>query len=304
MMRRFSFILLCAGLVAPAAWAGQAGKSPVKVFILVGQSNMQGKGSVDQLKALATAPDTKAVYGHLLDRNGQWLVRDDVWIWYMGRKGGLTVGYGSPADQRFGPELQFGHLVGDALDNQVLLLKIAWGGKSLAKDFRPPSSGGEVGPFYKETLQHITDVLANLGKELPDYDGKGYEIAGLVWFQGWNDRINQAFNDAYETNLANFIRDIRKDLKLPALPIVIGETGQGGVDEKHPRALSLMRHQAAVAAMDEFKASVRFAETKRFYKDAPKCDGGYHFFGNAENFYNIGNAMGKAMLELLPARRP
>jgi len=35
-----------------------------------------------------------------------------------------------------------------------------------------------------------------------------------------------------------------------------------------------------------------------------KCDGGYHFFGNAENFFNIGNAMGKAMLELLPAAKP
>jgi len=291
-------------LAAQVAAAGQAGKSPVKVFILVGQSNMQGRGSVEHLRKLATAPDTKATYGHLVDNNGQWVVRDDVWIWYLGRKGALTVGYGSPARRRFGPELQFGHVVGDALDNQVLLLKIAWGGRSLARDFRPPSSGGETGPSYKQTLSHIRDVLANLKREFPDYDGRGYEVVGFVWFQGWNDRINQKFNDEYERNLANLIRDIRKELGIKALPFVIGETGQGGVNEKHPRALSLMRHQAAVAAYKEFQATVRFVETKTFYKNTPRHDGGYHFFGNAENFFNIGNAMGRAMLDLLGRKPP
>ena len=173
--------IACAALLSlfagQAGLAGQAGKSPVKVFILVGQSNMQGKGSVEHLRKLATDPATRARYGHLIGEDGQWVVRDDVWIWYMGRKGGLTVGYGAPANRRFGPELQFGHVVGDALDNQVLLIKIAWGGKSLAKDFRPPSSGGETGPYYKQMLSYIRQVLANLKKEFPDYDGRGYELS-------------------------------------------------------------------------------------------------------------------------------
>lgn len=55
-----------------------------------------------------------------------------------------------------------GRVDGDAFDEPVLLIKTAWGGKSLAKDFRPPSSGGEVGPFYTEMLTHVREVLENL----------------------------------------------------------------------------------------------------------------------------------------------
>lgn len=298
---RFVFLGL---VLCHAALAEQPGKGPVKVFVLVGQSNMQGKGSVEHLRTLATDEKTRPTYGHLTKSDGAWVVRDDVWIWYLGKKGGLTVGYGSPAERRFGPELQFGHVVGDAIENQVLLIKLAWGGKSLASDFRPPGAGGETGSYYRETLKHIHDVLGNLRREFPAYDGKGYELAGLVWFQGWNDRVNQEFNDEYEQNLAHLIRDFRKDLKRPDLPIVIGETGQGGVDEKHPRALSLMRAQAAVCTAPEFRRTVRLVETKRFYNDTPRHDGGYHFFGNAENFFNIGTGLGKAMLELLRERSP
>ncbi len=290
---------LVISMAAAPAHAAQAGKGPVKVFLLVGQSNMEGKGSVKFLKDLATAAATKAKYGHLVDKDGNWVTRDDVWIWYMGKKGGLSVGYASR--ERFGVELQFGHVVGSALDNQVLLLKVAWGGRSLTKNFRPPSSGGEVGDSYTAMLKHIREVLDDLKAQFPDYDGKGYEIAGFVWFQGWNDRINQKANDEYEKNLANFIRDVRKELKVKDMPFIIGETGQGGVNEKHPRAVSLMRHQAAVAKLDEFKGNVGFVETKCFFENDPKCDGGYHFFGNPQNFFNIGNAMGKAMLGLLKA---
>jgi alpha-galactosidase len=258
---------------------------PMKVFLLVGQSNMEGKGKVEHLKIL-TAQDG---YKHLVDAQGEWVVRDDVRIDFLGKKGGLTVGYASPED-RFGPELQFGHVVGDAFEEPVLLLKHAWGGKSLAVDFRPPSAGGEVGAYYTQVLD-LTNAALN--------GAPGHQIAGLVWFQGWNDRVNQAHNDAYAENLAHFIRDIRKDLGIPNLPFVIGETGQGGPNETHPRALSLMKHQAAVAAMDEFKDNTRLVKTTPYCKGEPKYDGEYHFFGNAENFFNIGNDLGEAMLELL-----
>ena len=60
------------------------------------------------------------------------------------------------------------------------------------------------------------------------------ELAGFGWHQGWNDRVNQSFNDEYEQNMANFIRDIRKDLGSPGLPFVIAETGMSGHEEKHP----------------------------------------------------------------------
>lgn len=211
----------------------------------------------------------------------------------------MTVGYGA-RDGRIGPELGFGLVMGDCLDNQVLLIKVAWGGKSLAKDFRPPSSGGEVGPYYKEIVRLAKDVLANLKTHFPDYDGQGYELAGFGWHQGWNDRVNQAFNNEYEKNMANFIRDIRKDLGVPKLPFVIAETGMSGPSERHPRALSLMRAQAAVAKYKEFQDNVAFVSTREFWRppeESPSSQG-YHWNSNAETYYLIGTAMGEAMKKL------
>jgi alpha-galactosidase len=135
----------------------------------IDQRRNEGKGS---LEYMVKNPHTAGRYAHLVDDQGRWVVRDDVWIWYLGRAGGLTVGYGARND-RIGPELQFGHVMGDYFDNQVLLVKTAWGGKSLAKDFRPPSSGGDVGPYYTEMLEHIKEVLADIDKLFPSYDGRG-----------------------------------------------------------------------------------------------------------------------------------
>ncbi len=300
-------VIVC--IFAHTAFADQPGKSPLKVFILAGQSNMQGAGIIEanpnrnggkgSLEYLVKEPATAPRFKHLVDADGDWVVRDDVWIWYFDRKGGLTVGYGARED-RIGPELQFGHVVGDWLDNQVLLIKIAWGGKSLAKDFRPPSSGGELGPFYTLLIEHTKDVLTNLEEYFPDYDGQGWELAGIGWHQGWNDRVNQAANDEYEKNLANFIRDIRKDLSAKELPFVIAETGMHGPDETHPRALSLMAAQAAVAKYDEFKDNVAFVKTQSFYrpKEESPSGQGYHWNSNAETYFLIGDAMGRAMKKL------
>lgn len=297
-----------------SARAEPAGKDPVKVFILAGQSNMQGAGAIranternegkGSLEHLVKDPATADRFKHLVDKKGEWVVRDDVWIWYLDRKGKLTVGYGSRND-RIGPELQFGHLVGDRYKEQVLLIKVAWGGKSLAKDFRPPSSGGEVGPCYKELLRHVRDVLENIETYFPGYKGQGYEIVGFGWHQGWNDRVNQAFNDAYETNLANFIRDVRKELEIEKLPFVIAETGMSGHEEKHPRALSLMRAQAAVAKYKEFEGNVAFVGTKDFYRppEVSPSKQGYHWNSNAETYFLIGHGMGRAMIELVDGKK-
>ena len=226
-------------------------------------------------------------------------MRDDVWIHYLDRKGKLTAGFGVKED-RIGPELGFGYVVGDAFEEPVLLIKLAWGGKSLAKDFRPPSSGGEVGPYYKEIVDRTKAVLKDLKKEFPEFGDRGYELAGFGWHQGWNDRVNQAFNDEYEKNLANFIRDIRKDLGVKDLPFVIAETGMSGPEEKHPRALSLMKAQAAVAGYEEFKGNVAFVGTKAFWRDKDVSPTGqaYHWNTNAETYYLIGEAMGHAMKKL------
>jgi alpha-galactosidase len=292
-----------------------AADKPVKVFVLAGQSNMEGHGFVKadlkrnegkgSLEYVAQDKSTATRFKHLLDKDGKWTVRDDVWIHYLDRKGKLTVGFGVK-DDRIGPELGFGTVVGDAFEEPVLLIKLAWGGKSLAKDFRPPSAGGEVGPYYKEVVDRTKAVLKDLKKEFPEFGNRGYELAGFGWHQGWNDRINQAFNDEYEKNLAHFIRDIRKDLGVKDLPFVIAETGMSGKEEKHPRALSLMKAQAAVAEYQEFQGTVAFVGTKEFWreKDVSPTGQAYHWNTNAETYYLIGEAMGTAMKKLCGVKPP
>ena len=134
----------------------------------------------------------------------------------------------------------------------------------------------------------------------PKLKGREVELVGLGWHQGWNDRVNQAFNDEYEVNLGHLIRDLRKALDAPDLPVVIAETGMTGPTEKHPRALSLMAAQKAVAESPEFRDTVAFVPTRSFWRDKSESPSGqgYHWNTNAETYYLIGDGMGKAMLEL------
>lgn len=283
---------------------------PVKVFLLAGQSNMQGHGFVDadpdryegkgSLESLVRHKAAAESFDALMEDDGTWRERKDVWIHFLQRKGPLSVGYGARPD-RIGPELGFGWMVGNHFEEPVLLIKLAWGGKSLAEDFRPPSAEGATGPYYEELIQRTKNLLNHLGEEFPELQDREPEVVGFGWHQGWNDRVNQAFNDEYESNLAHFIRDIRKDLGVPKLPFVIAETGMKGHEDKHPRALSLQRAQAAVAEYDEFQGNVAFVGTKDFYRppeESPTRQG-YHWNSNAETYYLIGEAMGRAMLDLL-----
>ena len=326
-MKRIPALIIASTLLAFAESTPAADAKPVKVFILAGQSNMEGQGFIaadakrnagkGSLEFLAQDTATAARFAKLADKDGKWRTRDDVWISYLDRKGPLTVGYGAKQD-RIGPELGFGWVVGDALAEPVLLIKCAWGGKSLAVDFRPPSSGklpyslGEkgdaaiaqdpaiLGKYYRETLTLTKAALADIRSLVPGSDGK-YVLAGFGWHQGWNDRINDKFNAEYETNMVNFIRDIRKELGAPKLPFVIAETGMTGPEETHPRALSLMKAQAAAAERPEFKGSVAFVGTRAFWRskeDSPSGQG-YHWNTNAETYYLIGEAMGEAMRKLM-----
>jgi len=255
-----SVALLALPQASPAA---DPAKGPVKVFILAGQSNMKGKGAMRLAEAQSEAPETKDFYAHL-KKDGAWVVRDDVWINFLDRRGSLTVGFGSP--KCIGPELEFGLQVGDHVQEQVLLIKTAWGGRSLGRDFLPPSAKQPTddelramvekenennrknkkpevtleaareryGKTYRETMKEVATVLAELGQRFPAYKGQGFEIAGFVWFQGWNDLINPQYADAYAANLEALIRDVRKDLKAPKLPSSSGRTARTA--SRRPRA--------------------------------------------------------------------
>jgi hypothetical protein len=156
---------------------------------------------------------------------------------------------------------------------------------------------------YRDTIRTVKETLADIKSVIPDYDGSGYELSGFVFFQGFNDIIDAKKMDEYGKNLANLIREVRKDLNAPTMPVIIGELGQQGVEpekryaEKHFRFRKI---QQDVANLPEFKDSVRFVKTSVYVvNDGDKFDGGYHYLGRADTFFHIGNAFGESMLTLI-----
>src|SRR5437764_4514626 len=134
-MVRFAMVAAAACLFVAAPVS--AADKPVKVFVLAGQSNMEGKAPNALLDHQAADAKTKDLFAHLR-KDDKWIVRDDVFIKFLDRKGPLTVGYGSPG--RTGVELEFGTAMGNHFEEPVILIKAAWGGHSLYKLFRSPSA--------------------------------------------------------------------------------------------------------------------------------------------------------------------
>ena len=317
---------------------------PVQVFILAGQSNMEGKAKVSLLEYQLTQPGTKERFAHLRDGD-VWVERSDVWIKFQDRNGKLKVGYGSP--DCVGPELAFGHTVGDAIDAPVVIIKTAWGGKSLFRDFRPPSAGlpddevlernlaneqkrnpertlDEVkqsyGHFYRLMLADVAETLTDIGDRFPELKGQQHELAGFVWFQGWNDMVSTEYTAAYADNMSHFIRDVREDLAEPDLPFVIGQLGVGGTGKQDAKREAFKAAQAAPMKLKEFQSNVRVVHTDAFWDDAASAvfekgwkdhveewekvgsDYPYHYLGSHKTMAGIGNAFGEAVLELRAKR--
>jgi hypothetical protein len=215
---------------------------PVKVFILAGQSNMEGPANISTFDYIGDDPATAPLLKMMRGADGKPTVCEGAWISYLTGagennftlNGKLTAGYGSmwgmdptkPGD-RIGPEFTFGLMMDKAFKEPVLIIKAAWGGKSLHTDFRPPSAGPYVMPketqelwdkhpqgahgipkaeerpqwhadkakatgvCYRLLIEHVKKVLADPKQVIPDYDAaQGYEIAGFAWLQGFNDMVD------------------------------------------------------------------------------------------------------------------
>lgn len=320
---KFRIHRLCCLLAAAAVSCALAGaadapaaKKRVKVFILAGQSNMQGHAHVRTFDTMALDPKTAPILKEMRNADGTPRVCEQVWISSIGsadeeQVGKLTTGFGAKQNgPKIGPEFTFGIYMEKILGEPMVIIKTAWGGKSLNTDFRPPSAGpyefnetqlagfkkqGKdlaqmkaekakvTGQSYRLMIDHVKKVLADLKRIYPDYDPQqGYELAGFVWLQGWNDMVDGSTYpnrdkpggyDLYSQLLAQFIRDVRKDLAAPKLPFVIGVMGVGGPVDKYPPDQQRYKaiHQnfrlamAAPAALPEFQGNVVNVLTEQYW---------------------------------------
>lgn len=346
---KWMMIAVVVGLMSGVA--SQAAAKPLKVFILAGQSNMEGHAAISTFDYIGKDPLTAPILKEMRNPDGTPRVCDKVWMSYLtgpydGSANGeglgkLTAGFGARGDQptkdggKIGPEFTFGIYMEKELKQPILIIKTAWGGRSLNTEFRPPSAGqyklpkeiqelwnkhpqgahgipnaedrkkwqdeknAATGVFYRMMIEHVKKVLADPKRVCPAYDPKeGYELAGFVWLQGFNDLVdgttypgpNQPGKyDLYSDLLAKFIRDVRKDLSAPKMPFVIGVLGVGGESEN----VIFRKAMAAPADMPEFKGNVIAVETAPFWDHAieaaqPKQDEYNNIVGTAHTLKKDG----------------
>ena len=151
---KLRFIIIAAVLALMPGIASQAVAKPLKVFILAGQSNMQGHVNVATFDSMAEDPKTAPILKEMRNADGTPRVCEKVWISSVGcagdgwsdvieQKGKLTIGFGASPEE-IGPEFTFGIYMEKALGEPILIIKTSWGGRSLHTDFRPPSAGPYV----------------------------------------------------------------------------------------------------------------------------------------------------------------
>lgn len=315
--------LLVFALLSLCAQSVLAVDPPLQVFVLAGQSNMEGHGHVRVMDYMADDPATAPLLAKMKTAAGDHKLIDDVWITYLtgtrGRidadnrevYGQLTAGYGSQGGrdydkpgEKVGPELAFGITMQEGLQQPILIIKTAWGGQSVHTDFRSPSSGAyqpsqddiqrkrfetdeqkqalaaKTGARYRQMVEHVKYVLDDIQRIYPDYDPEqGFELAGFVWFQGFNDMVGRNVYPLVEADspsprfakytewLGNMIRDLRSDLSAPELPVVIGVMGVGGNNPNEGNS-DFRASQEAVAAIPEFKGNVLIVPTAPYWDEA------------------------------------
>jgi alpha-galactosidase len=282
---------------------------PVQVYVMLGQSNMLGFGRVESKETQGTLEQlvkVQAKYPHLVDEQGNWVVRQDVrYVHVMDQRGvdykdlnkfGVVRNEWLVPNKSFGPELGFGQVMGTFHEQPVLLLKACIGNRSLGWDLLPPGSerfehegkiyagykdvanfwdkGGEPKPVpwyagrqYDADVAHAKAVLKDLAKYYPDYKGQGFEVAGFVWWQGHKDQ-NAALAGRYEQNLVHLIKTLRVDFAAPDAKFVLA-TGCG-----NPGTEGFGRQIAeAQLAVDgdsgkypEFKGNVKAIDTRDLWR--------------------------------------
>ena len=373
-------VALLAVQVLPQAATADSGT--LKIYLMAGQSNMEGQGytwdnfatvntwnvpSLDYLAGasaasaayLASLPDS--VYGFKQAFDAGWMnARNDVWsVNYLSRDGQvlqvrnvqdttpgddstpdyptgigpLSPGFGkngaigvrsegtNMTPSYFGLELGMGHHLGDAMQSPLLMFKSSTGGTTLAVNWRPPSAaadrGGVVGSHYTNTMNRFTAFLDGLDADLANgvlddkYGGAtGYEVAGFVWMQGWNEQYNQTGGPTsaqmiaeYAENMVDLVEDIRAaDSRIPDdMPAIIVESADQNAD------LNVQRLAATNALNAENPGSAAFLEMNALIGEnygglnssGNLFSNGYgsHFHVRPENYLEIGWRIGDAIVE-------
>ncbi len=312
---------------------------PVQVFILLGQSNMVGMGKIPILDA---AVKEKKKYSYLVDDAGAWTERKDVrFVRYMSGKGPLNNEWLGITKGTIGPEYGIGHLVGNAVDAPVMLLKVCIGNRGLAWDLLPPGSerfveDGKVYAGYKDKPDMWpADPAKGTATEPPPFlDKKGNPInwwAGLQYDSDTADAkkaladLGTHYPGATKYEVAGFffwqgekdggnpVHSAHYEKNLVAFikalrkdfnaPIAKFVLATMGEAAKGS-GNKVMEGQLAVDGTSGKHPEFKGNVATVYSNPMAQGGGGNgHYGGNAEVYMDVGEAMGQAMVDLLKASK-
>jgi len=329
-------------------------KTPFKTIYLNKNGGTAGYyNRVDLPGTLRTLTRKDGKFQHLVNDEGEFVPRDDVW--YKGvvtatANKWLDVGCGATENQ-IGPELGFGHAVGDHHEAPVLIIKASQGNRSLGWDFLPPGSerfeytdkngtvwvyagygdprskwekgtepevgGWYAGKQYDDCFNSTQDVLAHFDENFPHWQGRDYEIAGFVWWQGHKDGGESGTGSPtvhamkYEENLVRLIQSLREKFEAPEAPFVVATCGFNGGEGWEPGSSADTIFNAQMNVGDpekypQFGGKVVSVDTRPFYRppEVSPRNQSFHYHGNAETYMLVGEATGNAMVELMKKSYP
>jgi arylsulfatase A-like enzyme/beta-mannanase len=214
----------------------------IKVFLLAGQSNMDGRGDgsklTDQEKEMLEEAQKNIQFAY----NWNPVKPLDITIPtpYIKEKFKL--------EKVFGPELFFGLGLAESMPNEkILLIKRSIGGTSLYGCWNPNWTEEKATLMNEANSPKLyNDFVSYINEVLSDYEDDEYEFCGMLWVQGETDSNVNKFgplpSDTYGQNLQNLIQEIRKDTKVDDLPFMMLQVGAGKVVEGMQEAAETMEN--------------------------------------------------------------
>ncbi len=278
--------------------------------------------------------------------------------------GPLSIGWGGGVTT-IGPEYGIGITLERLVDAPILLVKCAWGNTAIREAWRPatldgvetpaekaqreaanvleaaqakaegrepkptpaPTKTGKLSWAWNMALPAVKEVLKDPGKYHPEYDAtKGYDIAGMVWLQGYSDMNNEAYGEQLE----EMIKWFRKEINAPKMPFVAGSLGVGAYYHTAFKG-NVSGGMVKAAQSPDLKGTVDVVNTGRFYpleldaadnlfklttKGTPEYEQqgaflrkstsnkAFHYRGSAKYFLLTGDAFARSLANLMAGGEP